>query len=214
MEESRNVVEEVQAIEKTAKNLSVITVNPFAAGLDGVFAVRERNVVAHDGAPEDFIDRWFQEEGLAKPESKSRGANIRVRHTRWISRVAGPVLSRIGEMRFVQHVIGDGIEPVSVDDLDLRRTLDAVRGCSIGRHIKRLVGIFRIIVVVGPENLVPGIQVVVDTPEASTVANCMVHRQAVILIEVALHKIQQHLALTIRVGRNLCVSDVGIKYRA
>ena len=48
MEESRNVVEEVQAIEKTAKNLSVITVNPFAAGLDGVFAVRERNVVAHD----------------------------------------------------------------------------------------------------------------------------------------------------------------------
>src|SRR5207249_4427703 len=202
-------IEKVQAVEEAAKNLSVIAVEPLAAKFDGVLAVDDGEVVSYVATPKDFVYFGLEEEGLTEPESEGRWAvhraDIRVWHGRRIGRVARPIFARVSKMCFVEFAARNGAKPVCIDGLDFRRSFDAIRGCPVGRHIKRLVRIFRVVEVVGPENLVLGIQVIVDPAKDRTIAYCMIYRRAIIFIERALREIQKRYSLTVRISQNLRV---------
>ena len=210
MHKAHGVIEKVQSFEKPAKHLRVIAVNPLPTGLYGVLAIYDRKVVPHIGPPKDFVNRRLEEERLAEPESEGRWAvrraDICVRHGSRIDRVARPVFARVGEMRLVEFAARNGAKPVCIDGLDFRGSFDAIRGCPVGRHIKRLVRIFRVVEVVGPENLVLGIQVVIDPAKDRTVAYGMIYRCAILLTESALHEIHKRYSLTVRISQNLRVS--------
>src|SRR6267378_6100753 len=106
MHEAHGVIEKVEAFKEPAKHLRVIAVNPLPAGLYGVLAMNDGEVVSHIGTPEDFVNGRLEEERLAEPESEGRWAvgraDICVRHCSGINRVAWPIFARVGEMRLVE----------------------------------------------------------------------------------------------------------------
>ena len=102
---------------------------------------------------------------------------------------------------------------VAVQRLDVRRTFHAVRGRAIGRNVKGLVGVARVVEVVGGVQQVFRGDVVVDATEERSVVHDMIHRLAVILVEAGLVKVQQHLPLAVAICVDLGVADVAAKRR-
>ena len=119
-------------------------------------SVNDGEVVTNLRAPKKFVDIRIQEERLAKAERRAK-AHRGVRNGSGINGVAGTILARIREMRFVQFVIGESAVPAGVEDLNLAGTLDAVGGGAIGRDVKGLVGILGPVKTVGTEDLVLGV---------------------------------------------------------
>src|SRR5258705_552141 len=141
MKKAGHAVKKIQTVEKASEDLRVVTVNPFTAKLESVFAMNDTEVIANIGPPEKLIDSRFKEKGLSKAKNIRRGsgADGRVGHARRIGRIARPIFSRIGKMRLVEHIGGDSAEPVRVYSLDLRWSFNAVSCCSIRGHIKGLI---------------------------------------------------------------------------
>src|SRR5437667_11964622 len=131
MHEAYSVIEKVKSLKKSPENLSVIAVQPLAAGLDRVLAVNDGEVVPCIGAPEDFVYIGLKEKGLTEPESEARWAvyraDIRVWHGSGIGRVSRPIFASVGKMRLVEFAARNGAEPVRIDCLDFLRPFDALR---------------------------------------------------------------------------------------
>jgi hypothetical protein len=114
----------------------------------------------------------------------------------------------IGEVRLVQQVAGNRIEPVSIDRLNVRRALDTVGGGSVGGHVKGLVGVVGAVEVVGTEDLVFGVEVVIHAAKDRGIADGVVDGQTFVVVEIGLEKAQESLPLTITAGGDLRVGDV------
>src|SRR5882757_2618624 len=110
-------------------------------------------------------------------------------------------------MGFVKRVVGNSAEPVSIDGLDFGRSFYSIGGGSISRYVKGLVGIFGVVVVVRAKNLILRVQVKVDPAKDGTVANQMVDRGSVVLLEVRLHEIQECNALAVGTGADQCIGS-------
>src|SRR2546425_12814129 len=108
-------------------------------------------------------------------------------------------------MRFIQFAVRKGAKPVCIDCLDFRRPLNSIRSCPIGGNVKGLVRVLRVVVVIRSENLVLGIQVVVDPAKKRTVAYRMIYRCPILLAESALHEVHKSYSLTVWISQNLRV---------
>ena len=91
------------------------------------------------------------------------------------------------------------------------RAFDAVGRRAVGGDVKGLVGVPRIVEVIGSEELVLRVDGVVHAAEESAVVDVVIYRQALILVVVGLVEVDQHLTLTIAVGIDLGVGDVRAK---
>src|SRR5262249_43371377 len=210
MQEAHDIAEDVATGEKAAKYLSIHAVHPFAAKLDVVAALDDRKLVAQVGAPEELVDRRFQEEGLAEPESR-RKTHCSVRNLRWDC-VTRTILARVTQVELVQFRRRDRREQVAVDHVDLRRTLDSVCRCSIGRHIKSLVRVFGIVKVVRNSCRVRRGQVPVEAAERCAIFDGVDDRQAFVLAKTVLVEVDQCQALTIGAGSDCRI--VGTNHRS
>src|SRR4029077_20967324 len=94
----------------------------------------------------------------------------RIWHAGRIDRVAWAIFSCVGEVGLVQHGIRKCAEPVGVDSLDFRRTLDAVGTRAVCRNVESLIGVFGPIVAVGTENLILGVQIVIHAAKNGGIA--------------------------------------------
>ena len=112
-------------------------------------------------------------------------------------------------MSFIQFVGGDGAIPVAVGDLNLARSLDAVGGRSVSRHIERLVGVLGPVVAVRAENLILGVDVVVHASKTGAIAHEVVDGFAVVFIEAGLHEVEQGHTLAVGAGIDLGIGGDG-----
>src|SRR5438445_10351989 len=127
VKEAGDAIEDVAACEESAEDLRVTGVNPFATELKGVLALDEGEAVANVGAPKDFVNGWFEEEGLAEAEGGAE-AHRGVWHRVLVGGVARTIFTRIGEVSFVELVGRNGAVQVAVSNLDFARAFNAVRG--------------------------------------------------------------------------------------
>ena len=72
-------------------------------------------------------------------------------------------------MRFVQLRWRDGREQVRANDVDLRRSFDAVRGVAVSRDVERLIRILRVVEVIRDGKLVSVSQVEVNLAKKSLI---------------------------------------------
>src|SRR5260221_2732156 len=170
VEKTSHAVEDVAAGEKATENLGIAAVNPFGAELPGVLTFNDGKIVADVGAIKEFVNGRLQEKWLAEAEvgSKAHGG---VWNARGVDREARAGFAGIGEMGFVEHAVREGAEPIGADGFNLRRAFDAVGGGAIGRDVKGLIGVLGPVEVVGAEDLIFGIEVVVDATENGGVAD-------------------------------------------
>src|SRR5262249_61628411 len=92
---------------------------------------------------------------------------------------------------------------------------NTVGGRTVSRHIEGLIGVVRTVEGIGKEGLVFGIDVVVHAPEHRSIANLVIYRQAIVLVEIGLHEIQNGLPLAIGAGVDQRVGCwVGVNARA
>ncbi len=105
---------------------------------------------------------------------------------------------------------------VGVDDVNLRRSLDSVRRIAVGRHIEGLVGVFRIVEIVGERKLVFLIYVPVESGQRGRVPNGMLDGLAVVLPHASLQEVQERDSLAFRaaVYYGIIDSHHGIRYGA
>ncbi len=169
MQKTRDAVKNIAPGKETAKDLGVPSMDPFAAKLPGVLALHQGKVVANLRAIIEFVNIGLEEEGLAKSEVwKEAGRGVGYR--RRIDGFARTSFTRIGEMRLVQHGVGKRADPVRVDGLDMGRAFDSVRGSAVRGNVEGLIGILGPVKVVGTEDLVLGIQVVIHAAKNGGVA--------------------------------------------
>ena len=172
-----------------------------------MLALDKRKVIANVCSVEQLVDPWLQEERLAKSKIRGCGGEIKphscIRHTRRVDSAARAVFTTISKVRFVQRAVGNGIDPVCANRLNLGRTFNAVCRRSVRRHVKSLIGIFGPVKVVGPENLVFGVQIVVHPAKDSGIPHLVNKWLALIRVRQrrkvsSLKEIHQHLALAVR----------------
>src|SRR5258708_990348 len=170
VEEGVNAVKDVATGKEAAENLGIAAMNPFAAELPGVLAFNDREIIANVGAIKEFVDRRLQEKRLAEAEVGGE-AHRGIRNAVCVGRKAGPGLTGVGQVDFVEHTVRESAEPIGADRLDFGRAFDAVGGGPVCRHIEGLIGILGPVEVVGPKGLTSGVQVVVDATENRGVAD-------------------------------------------
>ena len=117
-QKARHAVEDVSAFEKAAKDLEVVGVQPFAAGLDCVLAGHDRNVVLHLEPLDQLVDVRSEKKRIAEPERR-REAHRRVRWNRRRYGGSWAILARVGEVEFVDLVHGHSAEQIHVQYVDL-----------------------------------------------------------------------------------------------
>src|ERR1700730_14086780 len=110
-------------------------------------------------------------------------------------------------MGFVEHAVRESAEPIGADGLDLGRALDAVGGGAVSGDIEGLIGILGPVEIVGAEDLIFRVQVIVDAAKNRGIANGVLDRQAFVLTETALKEIEQCEALAIGAGGYLRIGD-------
>ncbi len=210
MQEARYAVEDIAASEEPSENLGVAAVNPFAAELPGVLALYDGKVVANIGAIKEFVDGRLQEKWLAEAEagSKPHGG---VRDTVCIDRQARACFTSVGEMGFVEHAVRQSAEPIGADGLNFGRAFDAVSRGAVGGHIEGFIGILGPVEIVGAEDLILGVQVVVDAPENCSVADRVLNGNALVSIlntgweRSSLEEVEKGDALAFRACANRCI---------
>src|SRR5579859_942111 len=121
MQESHGAVKNIAPSEEPTENLRIPAMDPFSAKLPGMLALDQGEIVPDVCAVKQFIDFGLKKEGLAKTEVRCSWRKIkthrRVRHARWIDGATWSILSCIGKVRFIQHTVGNGINPVRADRL-------------------------------------------------------------------------------------------------
>ena len=172
MQKARNTVKNIAPGKETSEDLRVSSVYPFAAELPGVLALHQGKVVTNLRAIIEFVDIGLEEEGLAKSEV-GKEADGCVGYGRRIDGFAGTSFAGIGEMPLVQHGVGKCAEPIGTDRLDVGRPFDSVRRSAIRGNVEGLIGILGPVKVVGTEDLVLGIQVVIRASEDGGIALLM-----------------------------------------
>jgi len=120
-----DAIEEVAAFEEAAKDLGVVGVDPFAAGLDGVPARDDRKVVFQLKAPDELVDVRRQKKRIAEPERRREPHRGVGRHRRWRGG-SRTILAGVGEVELVQPAGPHRAEQVEVQHVDFRRPFDAV----------------------------------------------------------------------------------------
>ena len=100
-------------------------------------------------------------------------------------------------MELVQLVRRHRREQVHVEDVDLRRTLGAVRRVAVGGDVERLVLVLREVEVVRGRQRVLGRHVPIDLAEQRVVVDGVLHRLPFVLPAGRAEEIQQREALTV-----------------
>ena len=103
-------------------------------------------------------------------------------------------------MSFVQLSGGNGRKVIHVDDVNLRRSLDAVCRVAVGRHVERLVGILRVVKIIRNSELVCRVDIPVEAAESRRVTNGMLYRLAVVLSHAVLQEVQEGHPLAFAAG--------------
>src|SRR5207245_8923692 len=113
-----DAIEDVPTCKEATKNLIVQGVQPLAANLNGVVTVNDREIVLRVRAPEQFVNRWIQEERVSKAKRRRESHGCVSRHI-WGSGIARSQLTRVREVSFVQLRCGNGAEQIEVKVVDL-----------------------------------------------------------------------------------------------
>ena len=87
----------------------------------------------------------------------------------------------VSEVRLVQSAGAERRNQVEIERLNMRWSFDAISRRAICGHVERLVGISRIVEVVGGEKLVLLIDGVIHAAEKCAVVNHVIHRLPLIL---------------------------------
>jgi hypothetical protein len=140
-------------------------------------------------SPEHFGNRRFQKERLAKAEGGNE-PYPGVGNGGLVGRGPGAVFTAVGEMKLVEQTGADRCEQVAVDRLNFGGALDAVGGIAVCGDVKRLVGIFSVVEIVRDGEGVLRRDGPIQTAETGAVANGVVHRIALGIVECCLVKIQ------------------------
>src|SRR5216684_8842864 len=199
MEETSHAVENVAACEKATENLGIAAVNPLAADLKGVLALDDGEVVTNVGAIEELVNGGLEKERLAETEVGGK-THSGIRDAGRADGAARTGFASISEMGLVEHAVGKCAEPVGADGLDFGGAFNAVGGGAVGGDVESLIGVFGPVEIVGAENLILGVQVVVDTTEDGSVANGVVDNFAFVLFEIGLKEIEKRKTLAIGAG--------------
>ena len=195
-QKSCHAVEQVAAFEEATKNLRVLRVQPLAAGLDGVGAVDDGEIVLQLEPIPELVDIRSQEERVAEPERRHE-PHARVGRNRRGSGGARAVLARVREVELVQPVRGDGAEQVDVQHADLRRSFDPVRGIAVARDVERLIRVLRVIEVVGRREVVRRGEVPIELRERRVVVDLVIDRLALFLAAGRSEKAEECEALAV-----------------
>jgi len=83
-------------------------------------------------------------------------------------------------VRLVEHSVGKGAEPVGVHGLNMGGAFNSVGRSAIRGNIERLVWVLGPIEVIRTEDLVPGVQVVIDTAKYGGVALFMNNKETLV----------------------------------
>src|SRR5579859_4187459 len=128
-----------------------------------------------------------EEEGLTEAEAGPWGdtdaAHAGIRNGVRVDGRARPGFMSERKVAFVEAVVGEGGDEIEVESLDVGRALDAVCRVAVGRDIKGLVGITRIVEVIGAVEEIFLVEVVVDAAEEGSVVNDVIDGLALLLIE-------------------------------
>src|SRR6185369_13583330 len=195
-QETADAVEDVAPVKESTKHLIVQRVQPFAADFDRVIAGDDREIVLYLRAPESLVDVRRQEERKAKPERRveaHRGVSRNVRRNRrtWAQ------LARVREVRFIQLRRRKRAEQVRANDVDLRRSFDAVRRIAVSGNVEGLVCVLRIVEVVRDVELVRVVQFETALREERLVIDLVFYRQALFLVARGAEEIDQREPLAV-----------------
>ena len=210
MQKARCAAEDVPAQSEAVEDLRIFAVEKFTAHLEGVLAKDQGEVVLELEVPEGLARPRPKEEWLTEAE-RGEEAHAGIRHSRGADSRTRPCLVSVGDVRLVEAAGAQCRNQVEVECLDVGRAFDAVGSRAVGGDVKGLVGVPRIVEVIGSEELVPRVDRVVHATEESAVIDVVIYRQAFILTEVGLVEVDEYLSLAIAVGINLGVGDVRAK---
>src|SRR6266849_184024 len=221
MEETSHAVENVAAGEKATENLGIAAVNPLAADLKGVLALDDGEVVTNVGAIEELVNGGLEKERLAETEVGGK-THSGIRDAGRADGAARTGFASVGEVGFVEHAVGKSAKPVGADGLDFRGAFDAVGGGAVGGDVKGLVGVLGPVEIIGAEDLILGVEVVVDAPENGRVPNLVDNGKAFVRVfdrrreGCVIEEIEKREALALGAGGNCGVGDVtaGAEHRA
>src|ERR1700730_7537669 len=140
-----------------------------------------------------------KEERLTEAEGGKK-ADACIRYGGRVDGRTGPCFMSEGDVRLIQVASTQGRDEVEVKRLDVCWAFDAVGRCTVCGDVKGLVGIPRIVKVIRPEELVLRVDRIVHATEEGTVMDNVIHRLALILVEVSLVEVDEHLTLAVAIG--------------
>src|ERR1700732_2146152 len=89
----------------------------------------------------------------------------------------------------------------------MRRAFNPIGRGAVGRNVESLIRVVGTVEVVGPKDLVFGVEVIVDAAKDRRVPHRVVDRPALVITEIGLKEIQKRLTLAISTGRNLSIGN-------
>src|SRR5262245_26225997 len=210
MQEARDAVEDVTALEETAEDLRVIAVRPIASHLDRVVAGHDREVVAYLEPLEEFVNIRPQEERIAEAERR-RKAHRRVGGHVRLCGGTRTVFAQDGGVKLIQLRRGEGREEVEVEGVNLAGALSAVGRCAVGRHVEGLILLVRAQEVVGEGQFIGLTQLEIELTEQRRGVDRFLDRQSFVLLARVLEEVEQRDPLAI--GAGIDQSLVGLNRR-
>src|SRR5262249_6140896 len=142
MQEARDAVEDVTALEETAEDLRVIAVRPIASHLDRVVAGDDGEVVAYLESLEELVNVRPQEERIAEAERRGESHRRVGGHVRLRGRTR-TVFAQVSGVKLVEFRRGERREEVEVEGVNLAGALSAVSRCAVCRHVEGLILLIR-----------------------------------------------------------------------
>ena len=169
---------------------------PLASHFEGVSPRHDRQIVLDLRTPQRFVDVRVQEVRIAEAKC-DRIAHARVGRNIGLDRVAGPQFPRVGHVELVELAGGKRREEIQVEDVDLRRTLDAIGGVSVRGHIEGLVVVLGVVEVVGRAQRVGRIDDGIHFAENGGVVDRVIDRVAFLLTPRGPEEVEERQALTL-----------------